>query len=158
MSFFVSPGLCEPPFLVPILLWVFRNIYDRLLGSDLLQPALHLCPPHHIWRVGERRIRGDPPAAAGTLPERSAVRGKCSTEICQQMQCLLKARVTPLSWAHTLWDSQDSCLTCLVAPNALYQWFSDFLMPFYMVPHVVLTPPTIKLFHHYLINIILLLL
>lgn len=80
MSFFVSPGLCEPPFLVPILLWVFRNIYDGLLGSDLLQPALHLCPPHHIWRVGERHIRGDPPAAAGTLPERSAVRGKCSTE------------------------------------------------------------------------------
>lgn len=111
-SFFVSPGLCEPPFLVPVLLWVFRNIYDWLLGSDLLQPPLHLCPPHHIWRVGERRICRDPPAAARTLPEWSAVRGKCSTETCQQMQYLLKANVTPVSWAHTLWDSQDSCFRC----------------------------------------------
>ena len=40
------------------------------------------------------------------------------------------------------------------------QWFSIVLMlrPFNTVPHVVVTPPTIKLFHYYFITVILLLL
>lgn len=74
---FVSLGLREPPFLVPVLLWVFRNIHDWLLGFDLLQPPFHICTSRHLWSPGERRVCRDSHAAARALQEWPEVRGGC---------------------------------------------------------------------------------
>lgn len=74
---FVFLGLREPPFLVPVLLWVFRNIHDWLLGLDLLQPPFHICTSRHLWSPGERRVCRDSHAAARALQEWPEVRGEC---------------------------------------------------------------------------------
>lgn len=76
---FVSLGLCEPPFLVPVLLWVFRNVHDWLLGLDLLQPPFHICTSSHLWSPRERCVCRDPHAAARSLQEWPEVRGGCSS-------------------------------------------------------------------------------